>query len=390
MKKPVVLLLVLTLVPSLLAGCQEAEPAPASIPETASFDTAPVSSVQEQASEAPTQGVTEAAETDLPVTEPTESTVRQTEPCDQETEATTPPETEPAPPETTPAPTEKPTEPPALNCTHEGMTVVETPATCERKGIKTYTCKKCGYTNKEETPALGHKWVEINRIDATELTAGSVTYVCSACGKGKTETLAKLQHTHELQSETVKEPTCTSNGVKVTRCVKDGVGCGYSKTETITALGHDMQRTQTVAATYDEGGYEIWTCTRCGATERRNETPKLEKPKQWDIQAAMNAGNAKIQELGMKLDTSLTVEGSSFFPFERAVLSWVKSQEDLNKMAADEVVSCYKSLAHGHTEEDLKYFRARCYIRIGQMAVNVDSNGNWIYEPCYEIFCLYG
>ena len=49
--------------------------------------------------------------------------------------------------------------------------------------------------------------------------------------------------------------------------------CGDIREETIPATGaHDYQFTKNVAPTCTDGGYDLYTCSGCGATERRNLT----------------------------------------------------------------------------------------------------------------------
>ena len=50
-------------------------------------------------------------------------------------------------------------------------------------------------------------------------------------------------------------------------------GCGDIREETIPATGaHDYRFTKTVDPTCTDGGYDLYTCSGCGATERRNLT----------------------------------------------------------------------------------------------------------------------
>ena len=52
--------------------------------------------------------------------------------------------------------------------------------------------------------------------------------------------------------------------------------CGATKTAPIPATGaHDYQFTRTVAPTCTAGGYDLYTCSGCGATEKRNPTDAL-------------------------------------------------------------------------------------------------------------------
>ena len=64
-------------------------------------------------------------------------------------------------------------------------------------------------------------------------------------------------------------PTETTPGVRTRTCTV----CGDIREETIPATGaHDYQFTKNVAPTCTDGGYDLYTCSGCGATERRNLT----------------------------------------------------------------------------------------------------------------------
>lgn len=74
-------------------------------------------------------------------------------------------------------------------------TIVEVVSpTCTEPGYTRYKCV-CGasFIDKEShTEAIGHSWMEINRIPATERTQGVVTYQCENCERYDYEFLPKL------------------------------------------------------------------------------------------------------------------------------------------------------------------------------------------------------
>ena len=101
---------------------------------------------------------------------------------------------------------------------------VTTDPTCTKDGVKTYTCSLCGETKTETVAALGHKY-----------TDGK----CSVCGE--------CNHSWD-EGNVTTDPTCTASGVKTYTCSL----CGGTKTETVAALGHNM---------------ENGSCTRCGESD---------------------------------------------------------------------------------------------------------------------------
>lgn len=83
---------------------------------------------------------------------------------------------------------------PKLNHAHEYSIVEVVPPTCTEDGYTRYKCA-CGVSFVDEdsyVPALGHNWVETDRVAATEQTQGLVTYTCTNCGKFDYKTLPKL------------------------------------------------------------------------------------------------------------------------------------------------------------------------------------------------------
>ncbi len=82
----------------------------------------------------------------------------------------------------------------ALGHSYGDWTVI-TEAECEKAGERTHTCTVCGNEEKEETPALGHKYNGVvTEPDYT--TEGYTTYTCANCGDSYkadyTEKLSKL------------------------------------------------------------------------------------------------------------------------------------------------------------------------------------------------------
>ena len=172
-------------------------------------------------------------------------------------------------------------------------------------GITLYTCTKCGATKSESIPRLQHthsfgNWTtgsstvhtracscgetetEAHTFDSGKVTkeptifdTGVKTYTCTKCGAAKTETIAKLQHTHSYGFWS------NDNGSTHSR----SCSCGDTETET-----HSFDSgTVTKEPTYNAEGVRTCTCRVCGAT--KTETiPKLDPP------AATNPSNPATRE----------------------------------------------------------------------------------------------
>ena len=113
----------------------------------------------------------------------------------------------------------------------EGM--VTSKATCEKDGVKTYTCSICEATKIETMPATGHRY-------------GEVTYEWSEENDFVIAKRSCLNDTNHVEEEKVnttktvtKEPTCTTSGSVTYRAVfENSVFEEQTKVVVENALGH--------------------------------------------------------------------------------------------------------------------------------------------------------
>ena len=93
---------------------------------------------------------------------------------------------------------------------------------------------------------VGHNYEVTEKIDATCLEEGTLTYTCSICGDTYTETIEAMGHNYEVTEEI--ESTCSEEGTITYTCSN----CGDTYTETIEATGHS---------------YSNNVCSICGAVK---------------------------------------------------------------------------------------------------------------------------
>lgn len=179
---------------------------------------------------------------------------------------------------------------------------VTTPATCEKKGVKTYTCTKCGATQTEEIAATGHQHTEIRNAKEAECeTAGYTgdTY-CTDCNK-KLKDGKEIEATGHQNTEVrdAKEATCETAGYTGdTYCLK----C-KKKISTGTEIAKKPHAWDagkvTTPATYTKTGIKTYTCKICG-TKRTEEIRKISMPKAGTVYTI--AGNQyRITKVGAEV-----------------------------------------------------------------------------------------
>lgn len=153
---------------------------------------------------------------------------------------------------------------PNANHTHNYTAEVTTLPTCDKAGVKTYSCS-CEDSYTEEIPALGHapgNWTIIEQ--PTLEKEGLQKRICRRCGKEiDSETIPKLEqtHTHSFVSEIVRQPTCTAEGKKVYTCPE----CGYSYPAYIDKIEHNY-----IMTPQDDGTF-VWICKVCGDVQQPDE-----------------------------------------------------------------------------------------------------------------------
>ena len=111
--------------------------------------------------------------------------------------------------------------------------------------------------------------IEPNNYTAVISEGEDFMHICKSTGKWNDTTyytsaivgfIVEYDHTHIWDSGKVtKAATCTASGIKTYICSN----CGTTKTDTITALGHDYISTR-ISATCTESAYMQYKCSRCG------------------------------------------------------------------------------------------------------------------------------
>ena len=143
-------------------------------------------------------------------------------------------------------------------CEHEYKGVVTTPSTCTQKGMKTFTCSKCGDSYTEELPLAAHEYTSQVTRPSTCTQKGVKTFTCSECGDSYTEDLPLTEH--EYTSQVTRPSTCEKKGVKTFTCNV----CGDSYTEDLPLTEHEYTSQVTRPSTCAQKGIKTFTCSECG------------------------------------------------------------------------------------------------------------------------------
>ena len=195
--------------------------------------------------------------------------------------------------------------------------------TCTEDGVKTFTCSQCNNTKTEPISALGHDFE-----NGTWQSDGDHHWKkCSRCDVTDTKTAHRWNEGRETKS-----PTCTTAGEKTYICTD----CGRTKTEQIDALGHDWgEWVVTKPATTSAEGVETRTCKRDASHTETHDIPKLTPAPSGGGSSSGSGGaptvTVPVSGSGDTVHVSASVSGST------AEVKEIKSAE-LDKIGTDSTV----------------------------------------------------
>ena len=268
---------------------------------------------------------------------------------------------------------------------------ITTPATCEKEGVKTYTCTTCEATKIETISATGHNLTKTDAKAATCTEDGNnAYYTCKDCGhyftdEACTEEITDLEgwkkaagkieakgHTEEIIKGTAA--TCTESGLTDGKKCKVCQSILEVQTE-IPATGHkwgswikvdddkhkhvcenDENHLETAAHSWDEGkittgatceeaGEKTYTCSDCGATKTEATDKAAHTAEKVDGTAATCTVDGN--------EAYYTCKVCGHYFTDEACTEEITDLEGWKKAAG-------KIEAKGHTEEIIKGTAATC------------------------------
>ena len=197
-------------------------------------------------------------------------------------------------------------------------------ATCEKDGLTEGShCSVCKKVLKaqETIPATGHKWNtgEITK-EATCEEKGVKTYTCANCEKIRTEEIPATGHT-EVKDEAVAA-TCEKDGLT------EGSHCSVCEKvleaqETIPSTGHKFGAWKTThPADVFSVEKQSRSCSECGKEEEREVGSKLEKT----ITVSVSSFPLKMKQKTKVLKVTGLADGDS-------IVSWKSSNTKIVKVS---------------------------------------------------------
>ena len=159
---------------------------------------------------------------------------------------------------------------PSNSSNHNYTVSVVKASTCEEKGQKKKECTVCGNIKYEDIPALGHSWNSGQVISYETCTEdGSKKYTCTTCKKTRTETIPATGHDWTDWTVT-REPTCSLVGLKVKECRN----CHSDMSEAIPVLPHNYELVSTLyEPTCTDWGKELYKCSECSKMYEKDIKP---------------------------------------------------------------------------------------------------------------------
>ena len=148
-------------------------------------------------------------------------------------------------------------------CQHCNMTYGEEPShnwdngeitinpTCDRTGLKTYTCSTCFDTRTEGISANGHSYTNVVVTEPNCINSGYTTYYCANCDSNYVD---KESYVDALLHDWNQDRTCTEGQI----CQRENCGVTQDK------LGHSYSLTNSTLATCTLPAINTYECSRCG------------------------------------------------------------------------------------------------------------------------------
>ena len=164
---------------------------------------------------------------------------------------------------------------------HEyGQWIEESAPECAKSGVEKRVCQKCQHIEYRETKALGHDYEDVI-VDASCTQMGYTLHTCKICGSKSEDSYVPANGHAFGQWIALEGAECLSKGVLRRDCEV----CDEFETQEFEEIPHDYLA-EVHEATCLEGGYTVYTCTRCENAYTSDETEASgHKMSDWNVTA---------------------------------------------------------------------------------------------------------
>ena len=151
-------------------------------------------------------------------------------------------------------------------------------ATCTKYGLEARECSRCDEFEIQKTDPAGHDYNEtVVEPDCTQM--GYTIFECKVCGSKHEGNYTEANGHQYGQWVDIGKAECLKRGAQRRDCEV----CDAFETQETDELPHDYEATLT-EATCLEGGYTVYTCTRCEDTYTSDETEAAgHKMGKWNV-----------------------------------------------------------------------------------------------------------
>ena len=152
-----------------------------------------------------------------------------------------------------------------IPCKHTYQLAVTEQASCVTPGMHTYICSMCKESDYRTIPTAPHTFDEgVTLTAATCTSRGTAVRTCQDCGLREEMVIAALPHAFGDEAKILKGATCIHTGVLEYTCLD----CGATEEREIpTNDDHAFVNEVVRAATCTDAGEGIDTCVLCGKTQ---------------------------------------------------------------------------------------------------------------------------
>ena len=243
--------------------------------------------------------------------------------------------------------------------------------------------------NTVKTKAKGHKWNEGKvTTEPTCTEEGVKTFECTVCGKTKTEKVSALGHDWAEDFTVDKKATCEETGLKSIHCKR----CDIKKDETvIPAKGHvagEKKIENATESTCEKGGSydEVVYCTVCNKELSRTTVKTEAKGHKWDNGKVTTEPTYAEEGVKTYTCTACGATKTEVIPKRNMEYTVGSTYQDISTNAIYRITVINQQVEYiCPIDKKLKKATIPSQIRIGNVTYKVTSIGNNAFKRCKNL-----